>query len=345
MNRKRLLQVAALAVVIGVSGAAALHFATQEAGGVTALSAARNNDVAAVSPGSAGSSSAYSFERVENPPRTLVRQASGALVASLTDGSRTVMLTGPSRTFREPRFTAAEVRTSSWVRLAPESWSVGAEKADWFKTWLPKAVADTGPDVFAVAMQYIDGAPAATDAKKLRVAGDAKFGPDSGEGRLERSDFYDFLGLDWDFPDKVTEAASPERLGSVDCSGFVRMVYGYRSGYPLRGSNTAGPGLPRRAWAMSQLGPGTQVIPDSGQRSQGYAALQPGDLLFFNLDPFDGPQIDHVGIYLGLDTEGHHRVLSSRQVANGPTFGDAGGKSLIDQGGKYSLAFRAAKRI
>ncbi|HEV7976350.1 C40 family peptidase [Amycolatopsis sp.] len=337
MNRGRLLRMAVLVTVIGVSGTAAIHFATQDRlGGVTAVSASGSD---ASNPGS------YSYERVENPARTLVRQASGPLIATLTDGSRTVMLAGPSRTFREPKFTTVEVTTTAWVRLAPQPWAAGAEKAEWFRTWLAKSAGDTSPDIFAVAMQYIDSAAAVTNAKKLRVAGDATFGPDSGEGRLERSDFYDFLGVNWDFPDKVTEAASSERYGSLDCSGFVRMVYGYRAGYPLRGSNTAGPGLPRRAWAMSQLGPGTPIIADSGQRTLAYAALQPGDLLFFNLDPFDGPQIDHVGIYLGIDDEGHHRVLSSRQVANGPTFGDTGGKSLIDQGGKYSLAFRAAKRI
>jgi cell wall-associated NlpC family hydrolase len=255
------------------------------------------------------------------------------------------MINGPARTFREPKFTTVEVTNTAWIRLAPQAWSAGAEKAAWFQPWLQKAVSDTSPDILAIAMQYIDGAAEARNAKKLRISGDATFGPDSSEGRLERSDFYDYLGVSWDFQDGVHEDSSPARYGSLDCSGFVRMVYGYRSGFPLLGSNTAGPGLPRRAWAISELGPGTPVIPDTGKRAVDYSRLQPGDLLFFNLEPAIGPQVSHTGIYLGIDNQGHHRVLSSRKVANGPTFGDAGGVSLIDQGGTYSLAFRAAKRL
>jgi cell wall-associated NlpC family hydrolase len=123
------------------------------------------------------------------------------------------------------------------------------------------------------------------------------------------------------------------------------MVYGYREGYPLRGTNTAGVGLPRRAWAMSELGPGTQIVPDTKQAATAYSRLQPGDLLFFNLEPNLGPQVSRTGIYLGIDSDGHRRVLSSRKVANGPTFGDTGGVSLIDGGGKYAQAWRAAKRL
>jgi cell wall-associated NlpC family hydrolase len=337
MNKGRLVRIAVLATVISVSGTAAVYFATQTPTGntVTAVSA----------PGGTGASTAsYGYERVDGPARTLVRDGSGVLVATLTDGSRTVMITGPSRIFREPNFTTAEVSTTAWIRLAPQPWAAGAEQAAWFQTWLKQAVADSSPDILAIATEYLDSTPA-KNAKKLRVSGDATFGPDSVEGRLERSDFYDYLGVNWDFPDGVHENSSPERYGSLDCSGFVRMVYGYRSGYPLRGSNTAGPGLPRRAWAMSELGPGTAVIRDTGSRAVDYARLQPGDVLFFNLEPLVGTQVSHTGIYLGIDGDGHHRVLSSRKVANGPTFGDAGGTSLIDQGGKYSLAFRAAKRL
>ena len=52
-----------------------------------------------------------------------------------------------------------------------------------------------------------------------------------------------------------------------------------------------------------------------------------------------------VGIYLGIDDDGHRRVLSSRRSADGPTFGDDGGASTLDGPGSYARAFRSAKRL
>ena len=42
---------------------------------------------------------------------------------------------------------------------------------------------------------------------------------------------------------------------------------------------------------------------------------------------------------------GHHRFLSSRGKADGPTLGDLGGTSLLDDGGHYSRGFRTARRL
>ncbi|KFU80425.1 hypothetical protein [Amycolatopsis lurida] len=83
------------------------------------------------------------------------------------------------------------------------------------------------------------------------------------------------------------------------------------------------------------------MIKDTQRQVVNYSALQPGDLLFFDPEPQLGPLVSHIG----LDSEGKRRVLSSRKVANGPTFGDAGGTSLIDGEGTYAKAFRAAKRL
>ncbi|WP_181775395.1 NlpC/P60 family protein [Amycolatopsis pittospori] len=333
---RKAIRIGVLVAVIVVSGTAAVYVAKEEKPGITAMSAT------AATPGAAAAGG-YSYERLDAPARTIVRDSAGTQLASFTDGSRTVMLTGRSRTFTEPKFTKVTVTSSAWIRFAPQAWKEGGEKEAWFGDWLPKAVGDTSPDLLAFALQYTDGSAPQT-AKKLRVAGDASFGPDSAEGRQEKSDFYDFLGIGWDFPDKH-ENAEPARFGSLDCSGFVRMVYGYRAGYPMLGTNTKGPGLPRRAWAMSELGPGTPVIADTKKQATNYSALQPGDILFFNLEPHLGPQVSHTGIYLGIDSDGKRRVLSSRKVANGPTFGDAGGVSLIDGEGTYAKAFRAAKRL
>jgi cell wall-associated NlpC family hydrolase len=250
---------------------------------------------------------AVTFARATN--RTVARDSTGAVVASFTDGSRTVLLTGRERTFTEPAHTAARVTSRAWVRLAPREWRAGAENDDWVRPWLAAAAADNGPDVLAVATEYLAGAPDRTDDKGVRFAGDASFGPLSEtdpDGRAENSDFYDYLGVPWRFPDTGAEKPDPGRYGNVDCSGFLRLVYGYRLGYPLRDANTGGVGLPRRAFAMSQFGPGVEVIPNRGAAPAELTPLQPGDLVFFNSDPGTGPyRTDHSGIFLGMDSDGH----------------------------------------
>jgi len=230
-----------LAVVIAVSGTASVHYAGQERD-ETAVAA-----VVATSEASRDGGG-HRFERLADPPRTVVTTATGAVVTKLTDGSRTVVLTGPARTFDEPRHTRATVTSTAWVRLAPRPWTAGAERDDWFAPWLTGAAGDTSPDVLAVAMQYVDGAPPVRDGAGLRV------GPDTRD----------------------------------------------------------------------------------------YSRLQPGDLLFFTAT---SARVSQVGIYLGIDDEGHRRVLAGRKSADGPTFGDDGGASTLDGTGGYARTFRAAKRL
>ncbi|HWM59607.1 MAG TPA: NlpC/P60 family protein [Pseudonocardia sp.] len=285
------------------------------------------------------------YQRLDRPARTIARTPTGEVVATMTDGARTIALLGPERIFADSDFTAATVTTTTWVRFLPQEWNPGAERQPWFQSWLAQALGDTSPDLFAVALQYLHGQPIQTDAAGLAYGGDAGFGPDlGGTGtREENSDFYDYLGVSWTFPDGEQETPDPARYRDVDCSGFLRLVLGYRMGYPLHNTNDPGAGLPRRAYAIAAFGPGTMIISDDGTTADDYSALQPGDLVFFNLDAH--PQIDHAAIYLGLDNSGHHRFLSSRRTADGPTLGDVGGTSLLDDGGHYSSGFRTARRI
>jgi cell wall-associated NlpC family hydrolase len=298
--------------VLTVSGTAAVHYATQERDGTTIAAAA------AMSAPRGGENPR--FVRLTDPPRTVVTTAGGAVVATLTDGSRTVVLTGPARTFLEPRSAQAAVTTTAWVRLAPQAWSAGAERAPWFTPWLAVAAGDTTPDVLAVGTQYLEGAPAVRDDAGLRIAGDAAFGRDA--------DYDDYLGTR---PD--TNAA-----GALDSAGFVRLVFGYREGYPLQDNGFA---LPRTAAAMAGPGPGTPVVPDTGRHATDYSHLQPGDLLFFAPAPGAGG-VTRVGIYLGLDGIGHRRVLASSRDNDGPAFG---GTSFLDAGSEYARTFRSAKRL
>jgi cell wall-associated NlpC family hydrolase len=197
-------------------------------------------------------------------------------------------------------------------------------------------------------MEYTYGAVPKKDANGLQYTGDAAFGPLSDidpDGRAENSDFYDYLGLPWTFSDGRKEKPSPTHLHSLDCSGFVRMVYGYRMGYPLRGTNTAGVGLPRQAHAIAGAGPGVLLMPNTGKRARELDRLLPGDMLFFNAGPVQGANIEHMGIYLGVDDRGHHRFISSRSQANGPTMGDLAGESVLDGTGYWALRWRTARRV
>jgi hypothetical protein len=329
-QRGRITRTVVLATVIAVSGVASVHYARQERG-EAAVAAVTAAVVMAPRDGN------HRFERLADPARTVVTTAAGAVLATLTDGSRTVVLAGKARTFREPGTTKATVTSTAWVRLVPQPWAAGAERAAWFEPWLAGAADSGEPDVLAVALQYVGGAPSLQDNATLRIAGDAKFGEDA--------DFDRYLGVGWQFPDGAHDKADPRRAGALDSAGFVRMVYGYRERYPLQGKNIADDGIPRSATAMAELGPGARIVPDTGQRAADYSRLQPGDLLFFASAPKPGSPVSQVGIYLGIDNDGHRRVLSSRKSADGPTFGDDGGASIIDGAGTYARGFRAAKRL
>ncbi|ANP48425.1 cell wall-associated NlpC family hydrolase [Streptomyces griseochromogenes] len=297
----------------------------------------------------------HTFERLSAPDRTVVRAADGGTLATFTDGARTAVLTGPARTFSEPRTTEAKVTTDAWVRVLPHPWQRGMEQSAWFKGWFGKALADTSPDVFAVAFEYSSaGARDKHNARGVRYAGTAHFGPRNSKVNNpldfayhdEQSDFYDYLGIPWTFPDGTRVQPEQARYGDVDCSGFQRLVWGYRMGIPLHNTNAQGTGLPRRAFAIAAYGPGRPVIPHTGrQQATDLGLLQPGDLVFFAIIKDRPDFIDHCGMYMGLDDQGRHRFYSSRSAANGPTLGDLSGRSLLDGTDFYARGFRAARRL
>jgi|GEM_PF-2437417 len=279
----------------------------------------------------------FIYERRADPAGTEVTDGEGRWLATFTDGARTATLRGPERTFAEAT-AAAPVVGTTWVRLLPAPFAGRVDAA-----WLAAALADRSPDILALAMQYLVGASPLYGATGLQIAGDANYGPLQNDGtRQEGSDFNDYLGIHWAYGTTV-DRPETEQIGSLDCSGFVRMVWGYRGGLPLTLAPD-GTGLPRRSFEQLASAPGVVTIPDAGTRPADLGQLRVGDLVFFDADPGDGPQVDHVGIYLGADTAGHHRFISSRKKANGPTLGDFGGSSLLDGPGLYATAFRAARR-
>ncbi|HEY9439922.1 MAG TPA: NlpC/P60 family protein [Streptomyces sp.] len=313
-------------------------------------------DVPALKSDTGAKSGEQRWERLHNPDRTVLRGAKGAVLASFTDGARTATLIGPSRTFAEPTSTKSRIVTDNWVRLMPEPWQRGAEKERWFKDWFKKFSGSEEDDLFAFAFQYVEGAPVKKDDEGIAYAGDASFGPINPNGRegadyrLEQSDFYDYLGIPYTFRDGASVKPEAMRNRSLDCSGFIRTVFGYRGRFPLMSSDTAGDGLPRTADGMARSKVGTDIIKLSGEapryeRPKAIGVLQPGDLVFFWLDTRTGNRMDHVGMYMGNDTDGHQIFVSSREEVNGPTIGDKGGTSRLDGNGYYAAALRSAKRL
>ncbi|NED85372.1 hypothetical protein G3I76_35465 [Streptomyces sp. SID11233] len=295
------------------------------------------------------------WERLNAPARSVLRDAGGKVLATFTDHARTATLTGPSRTFAEPTNTKSRVVTENWVRLMPEKWKKGSEKQQWFKDWFKTSYGSEEDDLFAFAFQYVEGAPLKKDDEGVPYAGDAQFGPINPVGsegndlRLEQSDFFDYLGIPYTFRNGVTRQPDKARYRSIDCSGFMRTIFGYRARYPLAPLDGQGDGLPRTANGIARSKLGADVIPLKGisaaDRPTSIDVLQPGDLVFFKLDQRTGQRLDHIGMYMGHDSDGHLIFVSSREEVNGPTIGDKGGTSRLDGNGYYAATLRSAKRL
>lgn len=284
------------------------------------------------------SSTSWTYKVLDGPRRVEVRDGAG-LVATFTNGARTVTVRGTARTFAEPSTTTASVTGTSRVRLLPQPFTGTVDT-----TWLKSALADTSPDLLDVALQYVTGAPVVRAADGSVLSSDASYGPLQPDGtRQEGSDFNDYLGVAWTYG-ATTDAPEAEQIGSLDCSGFTRMVFGYRSGIAM-GLDPDGVRLPRRAVQMLDSAPGVVTVTNSGSQPGSTSSLLPGDLVFFDASTNDGTLIDHVGIFLGTDSAGAPRFVSSRKTADGPTLGDVGGRSTLTGTGYYATAWRAARRI
>jgi cell wall-associated NlpC family hydrolase len=238
---------------------------------------------------------------------------------------------------------------STWVRVLPTpfdgSWTPAL--ADQIRTW----ATDTSPDVLAYAMMYITGAPAVTNPALggAQIAGQSNYGPTAADGtRMEGADFHEYMGIAWTFVNGETMPAPPAQwLRCLDCSGYVRMIYGYHMGIPMvRNSGFDGNVLPRQTKDIGISGPGV-IIAQSTSSPPPLTAMQIGDVPLFDADSSDtvAGQLDHNGIYLGVDSHGHPRFINSRKTPNGPTFGDLGGSSALDGGELYATTLRLIRRF
>jgi cell wall-associated NlpC family hydrolase len=350
---RRTRSLASVATALGLLGASVYLTVElkEEKASPVALPAVAAGDGAAKQQASSADGE-FVYERLSNPARTVARAEDGSVAATFTDGARTAVLAGPVRTFTEEEFTTAKVTTDRWVRLLPETWKKGAEQAEWFTTWFEEHRGSKKPDLLALSVEYLHGAEKKADERGIAYTGDADFGPlnpdvaaREADLRLEQSDFYDYLGMSYTFRDGTVLQPERMRHRDVDCSGYVRLVFGYRARYPLAPTDELGDGLPRTADAMARSDLGVPVLELTGERPSSLGRLQPGDLVFFEVDARTGPRLDHIGIYMGLDTDGHPRFISSRAEANGPTFGDKGGDARLDGDGYYAEGLRSARRL
>lgn len=256
----------------------------------------------------------------------------GVLVAEATDGARTVTFFGPERAFTEVNTTVAVVKTDRWVRVAPRAWHPGAGTEAWFADFMLATLSSDAPDILAMATQYLDGRPTLRDASGIPYAGDAGFGLLREGDTVDGADFFDYLGIPYTFPDGTRRRPDPRWYRKLDCSGYLRLVYGYRAGIPLSAGTTGADGLPRTAHAMAYNSAAVTVAegPTRTEPPKDLAGVRPGDLVFFALR--DDEHISHSGIVLGRDDAGRLRFVSSRTLINGPTFGDFRARSVLDAG-------------
>lgn len=291
-------------------------------------------------PALVAATAGYKYVHLTAPDRIEVSDAKGWL-ATFTTGSRTVSLRGQGRTFSEPSTTSASVMHNVWVRLLSAPFQGGVDETN-----LSALLADTSPDVLTIAMQYVDGSGSAADSSGLIIASNADYGPLQADGtRKEGADFNDYLGIAKDYGYRV-DTPEADQFNSLDCSGYIRMVYGYRLGLPLGLEPTQSKSyIPRRAVQIYDAAPGVTLLTQGSSTTGLLDALLPGDLIFHDASTNDGTAIDHSGIYVGKDNQGNYRFISSRKTANGPTLGDVGGKSILNGSGLYARTLVAAKRL
>jgi len=228
--------------------------------------------------------------------------------------------------------------------------------------WLAVRAKSSAPeDMYDIFMQFMPGAAAQFDEHGVKVRGDSHYGPLGSDpatfdgSRIEGSDFNDYMGVDWDYGSGGIDTNEESQLGALDCSGFVRMVYGPMGlGLGLLHSSvTVGDGVNLTKVSYSQMATtslGVELIPnvpDTTPSPTDIANLQPGDVVGFDADSGEATsgQIDHVGIYIGLSTEGDPLFVSSRKTPDGPSFSKTGGASSLSGSGLYATRFRVARRF
>ncbi|MFJ6574015.1 NlpC/P60 family protein, partial [Streptomyces sp. NPDC091292] len=251
---------------------------------------------------------ARAWQTAATEPTAWTAEATDAVFRQGRVGLRALASAGSTNLPVQLRVTRFCVRAASWaqppavthrdwIRVLPQpfdgTWTTALEQT--IRSW----AGSTAPDVLAHAFMFVTGAPKVTAAALggARVLGEAGYGPTAADGtRREGADFHEYMGLPWTFPVGGTSPAPSDIWHkNLDCSGYVRMVYGHHNGIPLAaGDDPARTALPRRSHDQSLHAPGVTLAQATGE-PPATPQLQPGDLLFFDADTTDNEEIDHVG--------------------------------------------------
>jgi cell wall-associated NlpC family hydrolase len=236
----------------------------------------------------------------------------GVWIASFTKGARTVRVAGKARTLRDPTDSAGDgVSHDEYVRLLAKpfsSFGTGEE------TWLADRRTDSSDDILALGARYFDGTK--LDSKYV-------FG----------NDYDDYL-----------DAKSASARG-IDCSGFVRLIYGKQTLPAL----LSGGLLPRTSKDQLAKATGILTIANDGKKPavSELERLRVGDLVFFDVssrnDAVGG--IDHVGFYAGKDNDGHMRFINSTPNNGKMTGPTMMAKFVLDGTSFWATHFRGARRL
>ena len=294
-----------------------------------------------------------------------VASTGGQAVAWFTTGAYTVRMLGPTRTFTWGNPVAVTLKSTAWVRTLESPFRkemTTQARSDWLNAArAANCAAPTGTqDVLAIAFEYVESTP-------LHA------------GYAYGADFNDYLGIAWDPPDAAIRSPDPTLLGKLDCSGYMRVVWGSRSNLRYKGATSSIPlsldavtgMLPRRSHQQYVSGPGKiivpfRLVPSGGSAANGGAptsaevsALATGDLVFFDTScDYSVPSpscsgdpsvaIGHVGMFLGKDTSSNMRFLSGRASSDGPTIGNVSAWSIVNATTAstwFAKRFRAARRL
>lgn len=254
------------------------------------------------------------------------------------------------------------VTHDTWVRILPQSFAGGAISDD-ILDWLYEEMASDRIDVLSAACAFktasspsvvrveseVGSEPPITREVDTTWTIDSSFGPSDVTGeRLSGSDFNDFLGVTVEYEGEGVDEPDELRLESHDSAGFVRSVFGLALRMEMSDDpEFPGVRIPRSISDIMASGPGVILFQGAVKPTEGQLALlRPGDVVSFVATPgFEEGQEDHIGIYLGVDDQGGMRFISSRRIADGPSFTDIGGPAILNGSGLYATALRAARRF
>jgi hypothetical protein len=279
--------------------------------------------------------SALSWQHFTNPSRDSIYNGT-TWIAMFTDDARTVRLrdlNGPRTISDTNPGGTISFTTDQRVLISPEEYDGTFDQGEEY-VWLANELCAANNDIITRAAQYFNGDTEAMGADGLGpLYGDACYGQRASSTSTSctsvgsntiGADFYDYRGMEWPAGNPVPDSPDATRYRSLDCSGFVRMLFGWRgTGSPSQkldlgrtsssgltpGSDPMGEFIPRTSYQMhdSLTTAGVRYTWDDDD-----SRFDPGDLVFYDTGNESPIEVTHVGIVVYNDRNGTVWVASSR---------------------------------